>query len=80
MQCMNVVLRAHGMRFIIFVDDHEPAHVHVRGDGRLKIDISQSKVRVLSAAGMKSNDMRRAVDTAQDNRESLLAMWRQMHG
>ena len=76
---MNVVLRAHGMRFVIFVDDHEPAHVHVRGDGRLKIDISQSPVRIM-AGTMKDNDMRRALDTAEAHREEFVAAWRQIHG
>ena len=36
---MVTVLRVAGLRFIIFVDDHEPAHVHVFGDGQAKIDL-----------------------------------------
>jgi hypothetical protein len=77
---MNVVLRAHGMRFFIFVDDHQPAHVHVRGSGRVKIDISQPRVRLISENGMKANDVRRALEAAQSHREELLAAWRQLHG
>jgi len=34
---MVTVLRASGLKVVIFVDDHEPAHVHVFGDGQAKI-------------------------------------------
>ena len=36
---MVTIHRAHGLRFMIFVDDHEPPHVHVFGYGELKIVI-----------------------------------------
>jgi hypothetical protein len=36
---MVTVLRAHGLRVVIFVDDHQPAHVHVFGDGEAKINL-----------------------------------------
>lgn len=34
---MVTVHREAGLRFIIFVDDHPPPHVHVVGDGKAKI-------------------------------------------
>ena len=34
---MPVVFRAHGLRFIIYVDDHRPPHIHVDGRGVAKI-------------------------------------------
>jgi hypothetical protein len=34
---MVIIYRAHGLR--IFTDDHEPAHVHVFGDGQAKINL-----------------------------------------
>ncbi|PWG01323.1 DUF4160 domain-containing protein [Sphingosinicella humi] len=37
---MVTVHREAGLRFIIFVDDHEPAHVHVIGDGTAKINLT----------------------------------------
>ena len=36
---MVTVLRAQGFRIVIFVNDHEPAHVHVFGDGEAKINL-----------------------------------------
>jgi hypothetical protein len=37
---MVTVLRAEGLRAVIFVDDHHPAHVHVFGDGQAKINLA----------------------------------------
>lgn len=34
---MVTVHREGGFRVVIFTDDHEPAHVHVYGDGTAKI-------------------------------------------
>lgn len=36
---MVTVFRLAGMRFVIYTDDHEPAHVHVYGDGEVRVDI-----------------------------------------
>lgn len=44
---MVTVLRAHGLRVVIFSNDHQPAHVHVFGDG-------QAKVNLLGAEGLRS--------------------------
>ena len=37
---MVTVLRAEGLRVVIFVNDHQPAHVHVFGDGEAKINLT----------------------------------------
>jgi hypothetical protein len=34
------VLRGSGLRVVNLVDDHEPAHVHVFGDGHAKINLT----------------------------------------
>jgi hypothetical protein len=36
---MVTVLSAQGLSFVVFVNDHEPAHVHVFGDGQAKINL-----------------------------------------
>lgn len=48
---MVTVLRAAGMRFVIYTDDHEPVHAHVYGDGEARINILD--LTVLSNRGMK---------------------------
>lgn len=79
---MVTVHRAHGLRVIIFTDDHEPAHVHVFGDGQAKINlIGEGDGPVLvSAEGMKANDLRRSMQLVRDRREEFLARWREIHG
>ena len=38
---MVTVLRAHGLRVVIFANDHRPAHVHAFGDGEAKINLCE---------------------------------------
>jgi hypothetical protein len=79
---MVTVHRAHGLSFVIFVDDHEPAHVHVFGDGQAKINLIGAKgVPTLEwVDGMKRSDVRRAMKIVVERREALLARWREIHG
>ena len=75
---MVTVLRQHGMRFVIYTADHEPAHVHVFGDGEARIDIVD--LAVLSQDGMSDRDVRRAVTLVEENRELFLDTWKKYHG
>ena len=79
---MVTIYRAHGLRVIIFTDDHEPAHVHVFGDGQVKINLigPDGVPSLVWAQGMKGNDVRRAVQIVQDQQEAFLARWREIHG
>ena len=79
---MVTIYRAHGLRVIIFTDDHEPAHVHVFGDGQVKINLigPDGAAALVWAQGMKGNDVRRAVQIVQDQQEAFLARWREIHG
>ena len=52
---MVTVLREAGMRFVIYTDDHEPAHTHIYGDGEARINILD--VTVLSNRGMTKRDL-----------------------
>ena len=36
---MVTIFRGEGLHVVIFVDDHEPAHIHVFGDGHAKINL-----------------------------------------
>lgn len=71
---------AHGFRFVIFTNDHEPAYVHVFGDGHLKIDIAGAGgPQLVAAQGMKRNDIRRALAIAEEEQARFLARWRDIH-
>ena len=83
---MVTIYRAHGLRIIIFTDDHEPAHVpapvHVFGDEQAKIDLigPDGFPALVWAEDMKGNDLRRAVQLVRDQQERFLARWREIHG
>lgn len=80
---MVTVHRAHGLRVVIYVDDHEPAHVHVIGEG------GQAKVNLIGpdggpelvwAEGLKRSAVRRAMRLVTDQQEAFLSRWREIHG
>jgi hypothetical protein len=66
------------MRFVIYTADHEPAHVHVIGDGEARIDIIDLKV--ITQGGMSDRDVRRAMTVVEENRQLLLDTGRHYHG
>lgn len=79
---MITVLREGGFRFVIFTDDHEPAHVHVFGDGEAKMQLigDGGAPELLSTFRMKAGDVRKAMAIVMSNRDALLARWEQIHG
>jgi len=74
---MVTVHRQHGFRFMIFSDDHEPAHVHVMGDGGMKVTIcgAGGLPEMVYAIGVKAKDRRRVMDTVVERQEEFLARW-----
>ena len=79
---MVTVFRAHGLRVIIFVDDHQPAHVHVFGDGQAKINLlgADGAPELIWTAGMNSSEVRRAMRIVIEQQGLLLARWEDIHG
>ncbi|WEK02728.1 MAG: DUF4160 domain-containing protein [Candidatus Devosia phytovorans] len=74
---MITVLQSGGMRFVIYQNDHQPAHVHVYGDGDARIDIVE--VSLLSHRGMSKRDLSRAKAVVFEHRSMLLAKWEEIH-
>jgi hypothetical protein len=76
------VIRSSGFRIVIFVDDHEPAHVHVYGDGEAKINLigPDGLPELIWAVGMKRSEVRRSMAIVLENRDALLARWKEIHG
>ncbi len=79
---MVTVYRAHGLRFVIYLDDHEPAHVHVYGEGEIKVAIVGPDRRPLAiyVCGMKAGDLRKAMDVLKDNQAWFLEEWNRLQG
>jgi len=79
---MITILRAHGLHVVIFVDDHEPAHVHVFGDGHAKINLvsAEGGPALVSAEDMTRGEVRPAFKTVVENHAMLLRRWKEIHG
>jgi hypothetical protein len=79
---MVVIHRAHGYRFVIYTQDHDPAHVHVIGDGQAKIDLlgADGLPELVSSIGIKQSDMRRLLTEATERRHAFLLAWERLHG
>lgn len=79
---MVTVLRAHGLRVVIYANDHRPAHVHVFGDGEAKIDLlgADGAPGLVWADGMSRGEVRRAVRLVAEQRAFLLSRWEDIHG
>lgn len=72
---MITVYRAYGLRVVIFVDDHEPAHVHVFGDGHAKINLvgPDGAPDLVWCEGMSRGEVRRAMRIVMEQQDALLA-------
>ena len=79
---MVTVHREAGLRLVIFTDDHEPAHVHVIGDGNAKIDLTgpDGKPELVTNDGFKVGDLRKAMRIVGELQAWLLEKWNEHHG
>lgn len=79
---MVTVYREAGFRFIIFTDDHEPAHVHVFGDGHVKINLigGGGRPELVSNDGLKTGDLRKVMRIVTEQQSMLLERWKAYHG
>lgn len=71
---MVTVYCARGLRFIIFEDDHLPAHVHVFGDGHIKVNLvgPDGAPEIVTIEGMKRGDVRHAMRIVAEQQAYLL--------
>lgn len=78
---MVTVLRAHGLRVVIFSNDHQPAHVHVFGDGQAKVNLlgAEGAPELIWADAMSRGEIRRAMRLVTEQQAFLLARWKDLH-
>lgn len=77
---MPTVLRASGLRFVVYPNDHPPAHVHVIGPGWVVVvNLHGPEVREVVGPCVKS-DARRVLDLAGEHCAALLEAWSRFHG
>jgi len=79
---MVTVHREAGLSFVSFTDDHPPAHIHVVGDGRAKIELvgEDGRPRLVNTRGFAASDIRRALRIVAERQDELLARRRSIHG
>jgi hypothetical protein len=76
---MPTVLRIHGMRVVIYPDDHLPAHVHViDGDRDLVLEIAGLAMR--RNAGFKAQEINQIRKALVEHVEALQSEWERIHG
>ena len=80
---MPTILFMNGFRFIIWLDDHEPPHVHVfKGDGEAKISIGNSGQAPAFVAiyGLTKREAKFIWGVVAEQQEKLLDAWEKIHG
>jgi Domain of unknown function (DUF4160) len=80
---MPTIHREGGFRFIIYVDDHFPAHIHaVNSDGQVIIRLgNQTQPPTIDRIhGVRDKDIGKALAIARVNQQLFLEAWRKTHG
>lgn len=79
---MVTVLRADGLRVVVYVNDHLPAHVHVFGDGEAKINLigTRGVPDLVWADNMTRGEIRRSMRVVAEQLAFLLQRWEDIHG
>jgi hypothetical protein len=79
---MVTVLRAGGLRVVIYVNDHLPAHVHVFGDGEAKLNLigTQGAPDLVWAGNMTRREIRHSMRIVTERLAFLLQRWEDIHG
>lgn len=79
---MVTIHREHGLRFIIYLDDHEPAHIHVIGEGEAKINLVgvDGVPELVRAVGFTAAALRRIMRVVGLQQRTFLDHWRHWHG
>ena len=77
------VLIHKGFTVRIYLNDHEPPHVHVwRSDGWVSIALprASARVRAIKAIGMRETDIVRALRIVESHADALAVAWKEIHG
>jgi hypothetical protein len=77
---MPTILILFGLKFRIYVRDHEPVHVHVLSqDGEAKFLVGD-EIRLMVNKGMKPKDIKLAESIIEENKELIITEWVKIYG
>jgi hypothetical protein len=80
---MPTVYRAHGLRFVVYLNDHEPAHVHAiaaNGEARIELGTEDRGPQLVTVEGLSRAQARLALAEVVREQARMLAAWAQIHG
>ncbi len=77
---MPTILNERGFRFMIYTEDHPPAHVHVSRQGHRVAISFENEIFHRSNTGLSYRDLNIAIRIVRDNRDRFLEEWRKIHG
>ena len=80
---MPTILKIFGLRVVIYPNDHQPAHVHVHGNGCeavFKLHCPNGPPTVRENYGFSKKELVKILRAIFDNLDKLCAAWRQIHG
>ena len=80
---MPTVLRFEGLRVVIYPNDHRPAHVHVKGDGReavFDLYCPDGPTQLRQNFEFVRRDLTRIKSALDRELASLCEEWRNIHG
>jgi hypothetical protein len=79
---MPTVLRIGGLWFVIWPNDHAPAHVHVfSAEAEAKIELGKPNAhpRLIENRRMTRSDLSKALKGVSEHRLLLMEEWRKFH-
>jgi len=80
---MPTVLTIFGLRVIVYLNDHRPAHVHVQGRGReaaFNLHCPAGPPDLRENYGFSRKELAKIFDALTGNLGPLYAKWRPIHG
>ena len=76
---MPVIVRKDGFSVVIYPDDHEPMHVHVKKAGD-EVKVNAMTLELMSIKGSIGNkDVRKAVEIVAQNQALISQKWTEIH-
>ena len=77
---MPTILTLFGLKFRIYVRDHQPVHVHVISqEGEAKFQVGD-EIKLMDNRGMKTKDLHLAQSIIEDNKEYIQNEWIKIYG
>jgi hypothetical protein len=78
--CVVTVLRADGVWVVIYLNDHQPAHVFGSDEEKTNLLGADSAPDLVWADAMTRAEVRRAIRLAAGQQAYVLQQWEGMHG